>query len=86
MSKQVTVEELRENLDELLAEVEGGESVAILRNGRRIGMIGPTVVQRGTPFPFRDFDPGPPLKLPVDPVALLIEEREHERSGKKYGL
>ena len=87
MSKQVTVEELRENLDDLLAEVEGGESVTILRDGRRIGMIGPTVVQRGTRFPFRDFDPGPrPKNLTVDPVALLIEEREWERSNKKYGL
>jgi antitoxin (DNA-binding transcriptional repressor) of toxin-antitoxin stability system len=87
MSKQVTVEELREKLDELLAEVEAGESVAILRDGKRIGTIGPTIVQRGVPFPFRNFDPGPPLKhLTVDPVAALIEEREYERSGKKYGL
>jgi hypothetical protein len=44
------------------------------------------IVQRGVRFPFRGFDPGPPLNLPVDPVALLIEEREYERSGKKYGL
>jgi antitoxin (DNA-binding transcriptional repressor) of toxin-antitoxin stability system len=86
MSRQVTVEELREKLDELLAEVEAGESVAILKDGKRIGTIGPTIVQRGVRFPFRDFDPGPPLKLPVDPVAALIEEREYERSGKKYGL
>jgi hypothetical protein len=48
--------------------------------------VRPTIVQRGVRFPFRDFDPGPPLKLPVDAVALLIEEREYERSGKKYGL
>lgn len=87
MSKQVTVEELREKLDEVLAKVESGESVTIVRDGRRIGTLGPTVVQRGMRFPFRDFDPGPrPKNLTVDPVALLIEEREWERSGKKYGL
>lgn len=87
MSKEVTVEELREKLEELLAEVESGESVTILRDGRRIGTIGPTFVQCGIRFPFRDFDPGPrPEHLTVDPVALLIEEREWERSNKKYGL
>lgn len=79
MSKQVTVKELRENLDELLAEVEAGETLTVVKEGL-------TFVQRGVRFPFRDFDPGPPLDLPVDSVALLIEEREYERSGKKYGL
>jgi antitoxin (DNA-binding transcriptional repressor) of toxin-antitoxin stability system len=87
MSKQVTVEELREQLDELLADVESGESVTITRNGKRIGTIGPTIVQRGTPFPFRNFDFGTrPKNLKTDPADLIIEERERERSGKKYGL
>ena len=86
MSKQVTVDELRENLREHLAEVRNGETLEIIEEGRQIASMRPTIVQRGVPFPFRDFDPGPPLKLPVDPVALLIEEREFERSGKKYGV
>lgn len=79
MSKQVTVRELREKLDELLAEVEAGETLTVVKDGL-------TLVQRGVRFPFRGFDPGPPLNLPVDPVAVLIEERDYERSGKKYGL
>jgi hypothetical protein len=53
---------------------------------RKIPVVRPTIVQRGVRFPFRGFDPGPPLKLPVDAVALLVEEREYERSNKKYGL
>jgi hypothetical protein len=86
MSKQVTVDELREKLDELIAEVESGETVTIVPDSKKTERSGPTFAQRGIPFPFRDFDPGPPLKLPVDAVATLIEEREYERSGKKYGL
>ena len=78
MSKQVTVKELRENLEELLAEVEQGETLTVVKN-RHTGT-------GGVPYPFRNFDPGPPLNLPVDAVAALIEEREYERSGKKYGL
>lgn len=74
MSKQVTVKELRENLDELLAEVErSGQSLTVVRDGKR--------------YPFRGFDFGPrPKNLKTDPAALIIEERERERSGKKYGL
>jgi antitoxin (DNA-binding transcriptional repressor) of toxin-antitoxin stability system len=86
MSKQVTVEELTENIREHLAEVRQGETLEIIEDGRTIASMRPTIVQRGVPFPFREFDPGPPLNLPVDPVDLLIEEREYERSGKKYGL
>ena len=84
MSKQVTVEELREKLDELLAEVEAGECVTVTREGRPVWSIGPTFVHRGVPFPFRDFDPGPPLNVTVDAVDLIREDRDHEL--KKYGL
>lgn len=84
MSKQVTVKELRENLDELLAEVEAGETLTVVKDGRTDGL---RLVQRGVRFPFRGFDPGPrPKNLTVDPVEMLIEEREWERSNKKYGL
>jgi hypothetical protein len=83
MSKQVTVKELRENLDELLAEVESGETLTVVKD--RID--GLRLIQRGVRFPFRGFDPGPrPKNLTVDPVEMLIEEREWERSNKKYGL
>ena len=85
MSKQVTVEELREKLDELLAEVEAGESLAVVRDGKQVMSIQPTIVKAR--YPFRGFDFGPrPKNLKTDAAALLIEERERERSGKKYGL
>jgi prevent-host-death family protein len=85
MSKQVTVEELREKLDELLAEVESGESLTIVREGKDVMSIQPTIVK--AKFPFRGFDFGPrPKNLRTDAAELIIEERERERSGKKYGL
>ena len=85
MSKQVTVEELREKLDELIAEVESGESLTILRDGKEVMSLQPTTVKAR--YPFRGFDFGPrPKNLKTDPAALIIEERERERSGKKYGL
>ena len=89
MSKQVTVEELAAHLREHIAEVQRGETLEIVDDGRAIAIIRPAIViaQRGVPYPFRDFDPGPPLEgLTIDPVDLLIEEREYERSGKKYGV
>ena len=51
----------------------------------RIVTAGPTVAQRGTPFPFRDFDPGPrPKNLTSDVVELIREDRDSELN--KYGL
>lgn len=85
MSKEVTVEELREKLDELLAAVENGEALTVTRDGKQIGTLNPAAVRRGVPYPFRDFDFGPrPKNLNTDPAALIVEERERERSGEKY--
>jgi antitoxin (DNA-binding transcriptional repressor) of toxin-antitoxin stability system len=87
MSKEVTVEELREKLDEIIADIKGGETVTITEDGRSIGTVYSTVPKRGKRFPFRDLKISPLDKpLSVDPVELLIKEREYERSGKKYGL
>jgi antitoxin (DNA-binding transcriptional repressor) of toxin-antitoxin stability system len=87
--KEVTVEELRGNLDELLSEAQAGELIMIVREGQAIATLRPTVtiIQRGTPYPFRNLKISP-LKKPlgIDPIEGLIEERERERSGKKYGL
>lgn len=59
MTKQVTVEELREKLDEVLAEVKSGESVEITDAGTTIAAMRPTtIVRHGVKFPFRDFDWG----------------------------
>lgn len=92
MIRTVTVEELREKLDEVLTDVESGSTVTVVRDGKEIGTLSPAglrIVQRGVPYPFRDFDWGPrPKNLKTDPAELIIEERERERerSGKKHSL
>ena len=88
MSKTVTVEELRENLEDVLSDAKAGEEISITLDGKEIARItGPTILRRGVPYPFRDLKITPLSKpLGVDPVEELIAEREHERSGKKYGL
>ena len=87
MSKELTVEELREKPEDLITALEQGETVTITRDGKQLATAAPTVVQRGVRFPFRNFDFGPrPKNLKTDPAELIIEERERERSGKKYGL
>lgn len=87
MSKELTVEELREKAEELIAAIEDGEPVTILRDGQTIGTYSPFPVQRGVKYPFRNLHITPLEKpLDVDVVEILVEERERERSGKKYGL
>jgi hypothetical protein len=40
----------------------------------------------GVRYPFRGFDFGQrPAGLKSDPAAVIIDGRERERSGKKYG-
>lgn len=87
MSKEITVEELAADLEAHIAEVKAGETLTIVEEGKHVATISPTSVGRGVRYPFRDFDPGPrPKNLKTDAAELLIEERERERSGKKYGL
>ncbi len=87
MSKQVTVEELREKLDEVLTEVANGETVTIVKDGRSIAQFASTAGTGGVPYPFRNFDFGSrPKNLKTDPAEIIIAERERERSGLKYKL
>ncbi|HEY0371102.1 MAG TPA: hypothetical protein VGD79_03835 [Thermoanaerobaculia bacterium] len=88
MSKELTVEELRERPDALIDAIEQGEPVTITREGTPLGTYSPANLSyRGVPYPFRDFDFGPrPRTLDTDPAEIIIEERERERSGKKYGI
>lgn len=90
MSKELTVEELRERPDALIEAIDEGEPVTITRDGKEIATTSP--VRRGggykgVRYPFRDLEITP-LKKPlgIDPIEGLLEEREYERSGKKYGL
>jgi prevent-host-death family protein len=85
VSKEVTVDELRANLDELLSEADAGESIVIVREGRAIATLHPTVtiVQRGVRYPFRDLKIRPLDKpLRIDVVAMLREDRDHDPMGK----
>jgi hypothetical protein len=78
MSKEVTVEELRERLEEILAEVEAGESVTIVREKTE-------AQYKGKRFPFRDLvitPLDPPID--VDVVKLIREDRDSEI--RKLGL
>jgi prevent-host-death family protein len=79
MSKEVTVEELREKLDEIIADVKGGESVTITEGGRNIATVQSNVPKRGKRFPFRDLvitPLDPPIT--VDVVKLIREDRDSE--------
>jgi antitoxin (DNA-binding transcriptional repressor) of toxin-antitoxin stability system len=87
MSKEVTVEELREKFDELLAAVENGEALTLTRDGKQIGTVNPSVARRGVLYPFRNLNLSPGIPgLGDEAVRQLIEERDRERSGKKHGL
>lgn len=75
MTKEVTVEELREHLEEIIAEVQAGETVKIVKEKG----TGLTIVQKGTPFPLRGFvSDAPPRHFPRNSVDLLREDRDSE--------
>lgn len=89
MSKEVTVEELAANLREHLAEVQQGETLTIVADGKAIATMQPygevSIIRHNPAFRLGDFNFGPrPKNLKTDPAALIIEERERERSGEKY--
>jgi antitoxin (DNA-binding transcriptional repressor) of toxin-antitoxin stability system len=90
MRKDVTVDELREKLDELLAEVDNGTTVTIMRGNRAVATISRgNLVDIQPPREtgrFQDVPVGArPKTLTSDSVEMLVEERELERSGKKFG-
>ena len=81
MSKEVTVEELREKLEEIIAEVEAGEKVTIVRE--KTSAKRPGIAQEGKMYPWRDIVITP-LKRPIttDAVTLIREDRDSE--WRKY--
>jgi antitoxin (DNA-binding transcriptional repressor) of toxin-antitoxin stability system len=87
VSKQLSVEELLEKPDELIEAIKDGESFDLMLEGRQVATVNPVKQKRGgVPYPFRDFDFGSrPKGLTSDPAQVIIDERERERSGKKYG-
>jgi prevent-host-death family protein len=85
MSRKVTVEELREKLEEIIAEVKGGESITIVEQGRSIANVAPVTSYRGVRYPFRNFDFGSrPARLTTDVTELIREDRDSE--SEKYGI
>ena len=87
MSKKVTLEDLAADLPAHVHEVKGGETLTIVENGHEIATITPTIEAHGVRYPFRGFDFGQrPAGLKSDPADIIIDDRERERSGKKYGL
>ena len=81
--KKITVEELAADLKGHLAEVIDGETLTVTQEGREVATISPSTEQRGVPYPFRNFDPGPrPKNLKSDPVELLREDRDSDAFGR----
>jgi prevent-host-death family protein len=84
--KQAGVAELKARLSEYLRAVRGGESVTILDRDTPIARMVPIPKTglrvrkpvEGTPAPNRVPLP-PPLKLKVDVVDVLLEERQGQR-------
>ncbi|MDQ3283181.1 MAG: hypothetical protein M3Q69_17425 [Acidobacteriota bacterium] len=76
MSREVTVEELKEKLDDVIASVDAGETVEIVRDGRKIASVTPAVARGTGGNPFRDLQLTPLSKpLDVDVVEVLQIDR-----------
>jgi antitoxin (DNA-binding transcriptional repressor) of toxin-antitoxin stability system len=85
MSRKVTVEELKDHIDVIIAAVKAGESITIVEGGRSIATVGPVSSNGGVRSPFRNFDFGArPAKLRTDVVDLIREDRDSE--SEKYGI
>jgi antitoxin (DNA-binding transcriptional repressor) of toxin-antitoxin stability system len=85
--KSVTIEELRERLDEVIEEVENGETLSITRNGKTVFLMKPglTITPPRLPGRPQDVKLGPPPKsLRTDAAQMIIDERDRERSEKKW--
>jgi antitoxin (DNA-binding transcriptional repressor) of toxin-antitoxin stability system len=87
--KQVTVEELEQDLRERLDDVRNGTSLEIVDGADVIGTIAPavkrsvTIIRHDPALRLQDFKPGEPL-IGTSSVEWLISERDRERSGNKY--
>jgi antitoxin (DNA-binding transcriptional repressor) of toxin-antitoxin stability system len=82
MTKEITVADLRENLDQLLIEAQQGTTLRVMDGGSPILDIMPAFETfedlhvRPARGSLRDFVPPPPLKLDIDIEALLREDRD----------
>ena len=85
MTKRVSVEELGAEVQE---HVRHGETIVVIDGEQTVATIAPsslTVIRHDPAKQLRDFVPGPrPKRLDFDAADWLIEERDRERTGKKY--
>jgi antitoxin (DNA-binding transcriptional repressor) of toxin-antitoxin stability system len=91
MSKRITVEELAANLREHLEEVRAGETLAIVEEEQEIARLAPVPYVESLirppklPGRFQDVPIGPrPKNLRTDPAQIIIDERDYERSEKRW--
>lgn len=78
MTKTVSLDNLRERLDDYVGEATRGDVINVTKDGLVVATIAPPPRQPGGRL--RDFVPGPrPTSLTVDPAALVLEERERGR-------
>lgn len=89
----VTVREFAYNPSAMFARVEKGETIEVTRHGKVIATLIPAqrqpksrhdeLVERGLirPVPRKSWDELTHIDVPddVDPLAVLLEMREHER-------
>ncbi|MBV9497571.1 MAG: hypothetical protein JOZ54_25265 [Acidobacteria bacterium] len=73
---KVTVEELRERLDDVLAQVEQGNAVDVYSGEKKVATIDPPEAP-AKPIPrLGDYRPIPlPEPIDFDPLDLLMEDR-----------
>jgi antitoxin (DNA-binding transcriptional repressor) of toxin-antitoxin stability system len=82
MTKEITVADLKEHLDDLLKEALQGTTLRIVDGGVALLDIVPAfegfedLTIRPARGSLRDFVPPPPLDIDVDVVALLREDRD----------
>lgn len=81
MTKDVTVAELQEHLEERLSEVRNGLTLRVLQNGTVVAEMNPprqpidNLRARRAVTSMRDVVLPPPLKTERDIVEYLLEER-----------
>ena len=85
--KQVRIAELKAKLSEYLRDVRRGETISVLDRETPVAQIVPVRASTGLRVRKPTSDAPPlnrvplpgPAKLPIDVVALLLEERQRQR-------
>jgi antitoxin (DNA-binding transcriptional repressor) of toxin-antitoxin stability system len=85
MTKDVAIEELREKLDEVMEDVEHGVTINVIRAGRSVATLAPSLSDgwidqnglrvRPAKGSWRDVVLPPPLEPEIDITQYLDEER-----------